>query len=256
MNGENREGFFQSLFISSKMAKPITVLKSIGPKLVPFFKTVALYFVLYPDENPPTIFCCLFKCLPIISLMLFVLLQGMSFSIYYRYSRRILVGLIFSCLGDAFLVWKQNYFMHGIAMFAVSQVMYARAFGWKPFNPYALGVLSVIGIAGYYYVASDLKGVLLCLVALYMVLILTMAWRAIARVQFFDELWTWTKLCGCAGSILFLISDFVIAIDKFRTPVPFSHTIVMSTYYAAQLGISLSVVDSQAEELLIQSKQN
>ena len=141
-------------------------------------------------------------------------------------------------------------------MFAVSQVMYARAFGWKPFNPYALGVLSVIGTAGYYYVASDLKGILLYLVALYMVLILTMTWRAIARVQFFDELWTWTKLCGCAGSILFLISDFVIAIDKFRTPVPFSHTIVMSTYYAAQLGISLSVVDSQAEELLIQSKQN
>ena len=230
-------------------------LKSIGPKLVPFFKTVALYFVLYPDENPPTIFCCLFKCLPIISLMLFVLLQGMSFSIYYRYSRRILVGLIFSCLGDAFLVWKQNYFMHGTAMFAVSQVMYARAFGWKPFNPYTLGVLSVIGTAGYYYVASDLKGILLYLVASYMVLILTMTWRAIARVQFFDELWTWTKLCGCAGSILFLISDFVIAIDKFRTPVPFSHIIVMSTYYAAQLGISLSVVDSQAEELLIQSKK-
>lgn len=89
----------------------------------------------------------------------------------------------------------------------------------------------------------------------YLTLICIMGWRAVARVQFFDDLWTWTKLCGCAGAIFFMISDLLIAIDTFITKVPFSHQLIMTTYYAAQLLISLSVVDSQVEEVIrIQTK--
>jgi len=84
----------------------------------------------------------------------------------------------------------------------------------------------------------------------YIGLLAVMVWRAVARVQLFDDLWTWTKLCAFAGSLLFIISDFVIAIDEFRYPVPYSHEIIMLTYYAAQLGITLSVVDSQVDALL------
>ena len=89
-----------------------------------------------------------------------------------------------------------------------------------------------------------------CLVMLYIGLIAVTIWRAVARVQFFGDLWTWTKLCAFAGSLLFIVSDFAIAIDKFRYPVPYSHPIIMVTYYAAQLGITLSVVDSQVDALL------
>ena len=85
---------------------------------------------------------------------------------------------------------------------------------------------------------------------LYIALLATTVWRAVARVQFFGDLWTWTKLCAFAGSLLFIVSDFVIAVDKFRHPVPYSHQIIMVTYYAAQLGITLSVVDSQVDALL------
>ncbi|KAH9500041.1 Methionine aminopeptidase 1D, mitochondrial [Bulinus truncatus] len=77
-----------------------------------------------------------------------------------------------------------------------------------------------------------------------------MAWRAVARVQIYDDLWTWTKLCGCAGAVCFLTSDAVIAVNMFAFSVSFAHQIVMLTYYAAQFGISLSVVDSQADELI------
>jgi hypothetical protein len=53
-------------------------LKSVGPKLVPFFKTVAIYFVLFIPAERPSLFAMLIKCLPIISLIVFVLLHGMS----------------------------------------------------------------------------------------------------------------------------------------------------------------------------------
>lgn len=53
-------------------------LKSVGPKLVPFFKTVAIYFVVFLPHDVPSFLAMLLKCLPIISLMIFVLLHGMN----------------------------------------------------------------------------------------------------------------------------------------------------------------------------------
>lgn len=237
------------------MTKPLTVLKSVGPKLVPFFKTCAIYFVLYSDESKASgIFYCIVKCLPVVSLILFVFLDGMSLSEYYRYSRRILIGLIFSCFGDIALVWKNTQwgFEIGLLMFAIAQIEYARAFGWRPLNLYAGGTFAVLGSMVYYFLSTHVSGIMSYLIALYITLICTMAWRAVARVQLFDDLWTWSKLCGCFGAICFVLSDLTIAVDKFcyDSKFPFAHHIVMLTYYAAQVGIALSVVDSQVDELL------
>ncbi|KAL5007567.1 hypothetical protein ScPMuIL_016373 [Solemya velum] len=240
------------MYQARENAKPLTVLKSVGPKLVPFFKTVAVFFVLFGQDSKVSVFYCIVKCLPVISLIIFVLLHGMNLSEYYRYSRRILIGLIFSCFGDAFLVYNENYmyFELGLLMFAIAQIEYARAFGWRPLNPYAGVTFTILGSVVFLYLKPYLNGMMIYLLPLYLTLICTMGWRAVARVQFFDDLWTWTKLCGCAGAVLFIISDLTIAIDKFICEVPFSHTIIMFTYYAAQLGITLSVVDSQVDEFL------
>lgn len=51
----------------------------------------------------------------------------------HAFSRRILFGLVFCCIGDAFLVWDQ-YFLHGMAAFGVAQVIYTSAFGFSPLN--------------------------------------------------------------------------------------------------------------------------
>lgn len=53
-------------------------LKGIGPKLVPFFKTVTIYFALFIPVGQPSLFAAFIKCLPVISLIAFVLLHGMS----------------------------------------------------------------------------------------------------------------------------------------------------------------------------------
>lgn len=66
----------------------------------------------------------------------------------YRYSRRILVGLIFCCLGDAFLIWP-GYFEVGMLAFAIGHINYILAFGFKPLN-LSLGLclygVSVLGM--------------------------------------------------------------------------------------------------------------
>jgi uncharacterized membrane protein YhhN len=133
-------------------------------------------------------------------------------------------------------------------------MLYAWAFGLRPLC-HKHGIISAAMAALIYsYLYPGLSGIMVYFVLLYVILICTMAWRAVARVQFFGDLWTWTKLCAFAGAVCFLVSDFVIAVDKFRYPVPYSHQIIMVTYYAAQLGIALSVVDSQVDALLEETK--
>lgn len=221
-------------------------LKSVGPKLVPFFKTVAIYFVLFIPDESPSWFSCLIKCLPVISLCVFVLLHGMSLGQEYCYSRRILTGLVFSCIGDALLLSPKHYFLYGMASFGVAHAMYALAFGYRPWNPYAGTVCMMTASAMYWILLQGLQGLMIPAVFVYVALICIMTWRAIARVQLFEDLWTWTKLCSCAGGIMFCISDTLIGINRFLMPIPYSQVLIMVTYYAAQLGIALSVVDSMA----------
>lgn len=232
---------------------PLKVLKSTGPKLVPFFKTVAIFFVLYEGKSVNESFLfCLVKCLPVISLMIFVLLHGMNFSEAYSYSRKILIGLVFSMLGDALLVWQsKGYFVHGLIAFACAHVMYASAFGFRPLKMQRGLVCSVIAGLLYLLLYPGMKNESMEIFGfLYLFLITIMLWRAVARVKFLNDMWTWTKICSFGGAFFFSISDFVIAYDKFMSPVPYATPIIMITYYIAQLGISMSVVDSQVDELL------
>ncbi|RXG72631.1 Lysoplasmalogenase-like protein TMEM86A, partial [Armadillidium vulgare] len=223
-------------------------LKAIGPKLVPFFKTVAIYFLLFIPVGQPSLFAAFIKCLPIISLIAFVLLHGMSLGDEYAYSRRVLLGLIMSAFGDALLVFDET-FIHGLGVFFVAQLFYISAFGFQPFNIYVCTVVFGIMSAGLYILMPYVNGALSVGVPLYAIVLMTMVWRAVARVQLFDELWTWTKLCSCIGGILFAISDTCIGFNEFYAKIPYSQVIIMTTYYAAQLGLSLSVVDCKASFL-------
>ncbi|XP_060830356.1 lysoplasmalogenase TMEM86A isoform X2 [Bombus pascuorum] len=224
------------------MSSPAQVLKSVGPKLVPFFKSVSVYFILMAEQ--PSLLTACFKCLPIISLIVFVLLHGISLSQEYRFSRRILTGLIFSCIGDALLVWP-SCFTPGMCMFSLAQIMYISAFGFIPLNIMLGTILYALCSLVIYALMPGLNGILVIGVPVYTVLLTTMAWRAISRVQFYKELWTWTKLCSCIGSICFLISDTLLGFHYFHTPLPYSQVSIMLTYYAAQLGIALSAVGSK-----------
>lgn len=81
---------------------------------MPFFKATCVYFVLWLPTSSPSWFSALIKCLPIFCLWVFLLAHGFSFLGAHSSARKILAGLIFSALGDAFLIWQeQGYFVHG-----------------------------------------------------------------------------------------------------------------------------------------------
>ncbi|XP_006133507.3 lysoplasmalogenase TMEM86A isoform X1 [Pelodiscus sinensis] len=231
------------------MVSPVTVVKSEGPKLVPFFKATCVYFVLWLPTSSPSWFSALIKCLPIFCLWVFLLAHGINFLVAHRSASRILAGLIFSAVGDAFLIWQeQGYFVHGLLMFAITHILYSSAFGMKPLDLKAGLVMTLVSSFCYTFLYAYLSGPFTYLVAVYIALIGFMGWRAIAGVQLCNDLWTWTKLSACIGAVLFMVSDLTIAVNKFCFPVPYSRAIIMATYYAAQMLIALSAVESRDED--------
>ena len=97
--------------------------------------------------------------------------------------------------------------------------------------------------------------------------------KAILNYVLFDTFYQklWTSPCSGIGGILFVVSDTLICFDKFYSPIPHSQVVyictivfvnhvnhhlsnlyfviqllIMTTYYAAQFGIALAVVDSEA----------
>nr|XP_033784814.1 lysoplasmalogenase-like protein TMEM86A isoform X2 [Geotrypetes seraphini] len=230
------------------MVSPVTVVKSEGPKLVPFFKATCVYFVLWLPTSTPSWFSALIKCLPIFCLWVFLLAHGINFVVAHQSVKRIFAGLIFSALGDAFLIWQeQGYFVHGLLMFAITHIWYSAAFGMKPLDLRAGIVMAFISGFLYTFLYSYLSGPFTYLVAVYTALIAFMGWRAIAGIQLCNDLWTWTKLSACIGAVLFIVSDLTIAVNKFCFPVPCSRAIIMATYYAAQMLIALSAVEIRDE---------
>lgn len=139
-------------------------------------------------------------------------------------------------------------FPSGLLMFAITHILYSSAFGMKPLDLKAGLAMALVSSFGYTFLYSYLSGPFTYLVAVYIALIGFMGWRAMAGVQLCNDLWTWTKLSGCIGSVLFMVSDLTIAVNKFCFPVPYSRVIIMATYYAAQMLIALSAVESRDEE--------
>jgi alkylglycerol monooxygenase len=68
-------------------------------------------------------------------------------------------------------------------------------------------------------------------VAAYVVVIALMAAQAIGRARTLGGTPAWTV---AAGAALFMVSDSLLAINRFVTPLPLAQLGVLGTYYAAQ----------------------
>ena len=85
-------------------------------------------------------------------------------------------------------------------------------------------------------------------VVVYVAVISTMAWQAIARWRHLRTLDT--KLAAL-GAMSFVVSDAALAIGRFRSEFPASAALVLGTYWLAQWCIARSVqapLDSKAAD--------
>jgi uncharacterized membrane protein YhhN len=159
--------------------------------------------------------------------------------------RWILVGLVLSLAGDVGLLWPKEGFLPGLVSFLLAHLAYIAAFSSRarlfarpaPFAVYALVAGTVLaGLWG--GVPEGLRVPVL----LYVVCLAAMAAQA-------GAVWLAARgtdaqgraLTGAIGGALFVLSDALLATNKFAGPLPMSALLVLGSYWIAQWCIAGSL---------------
>lgn len=203
------------------------MLKFLIPIFIVFSSFYVFFFSLIPDS-----FQMLFKLIPM-ALIIFIAITTKSTN-SKKYQRIIIIALIFCAIGDYTIQW----FLIGLISFLIGHLFYIYAFSsilrLKKLTKlqYALIIYAVLMIAflgGTLFYKGEI--VLAIMVILYIVVIVTMGLTAV-RTQLKFAIF---------GALLFILSDSILAINKFIISVPFSHVLIMLTYYSAQILLALSI---------------
>ncbi|MCF6356163.1 MAG: lysoplasmalogenase [Draconibacterium sp.] len=158
--------------------------------------------------------------------------------------RLAMFAFIFSWFGDMLLMFSEIdfiYFMVGLVSFLIAQIFYIFLFlrtinisGKMPFlkkKPFWLIAYIAFGLIVYTVLYSHLDAVLRIAVFVYMVALLSMSAMALNR---FGNGHPISFSLVFIGSLLFVLSDTMIALNKFLAPIPYEGILIMTTYISAQ----------------------
>jgi uncharacterized membrane protein YhhN len=184
------------------------------------------------------------KPLILISLIGFILVSTKGISC--KFKRLLLIALFFSWGGDMFLMFDEQLpvlFIFGLASFLISHLLYIFAFNQTahpPLNvplikkhPWIIFLLIVFGS----YIFKKLQpglGEMVVPVIVYLIAILSMFVFALNR---------WGKVSNPSfiwiliGAVFFILSDSILAFNKFHEHINNAHLIIMATYMFAQYAI-------------------
>ena len=221
---------------------------------------VILYgFVEFSEIFTPE-FCAIFKSLPALYCAFRAFncwkqttnKQKIRHNIAFQYCFTIITGLIFCAGGDFFLRLDKagykiepSFFILGLLSFLIGHIFFIIAFWLDGGNGLQLkwGVLIYLYVAIYlFYILKRIPqedNILRTGVTTYCIIIGTMCHRSLSlsfdaypRVQS-------TKF-ATYGSIFFVISDSLLAYNRFINPIPFDYVWVLGTYFLALVFLASS----------------
>ena len=179
---------------------------------------------------------------PLIIPVLFGYFDAQSASVVKGLRKWIAVALFFSLLGDTLLMFEEKntiFFLLGLSAFLLAHIFYIIFFQQVRIKENVKGNPWLLVIVVIYYVAliSLLSPHLLAMripVLVYGIVISFMFMLAM------HMLFIKNKIAGIwmmTGALLFVISDSILAINKFYQPVEVAGVLIMLTYGLAQLFI-------------------
>ena len=156
------------------------------------------------------------------------------------YAAAILAGLVLSLLGDVFLMLPSDHFRSGLFSFLLAHAAYLFAFLQD--SPFATPVMPfvlcfAVGSAAVLVLWKGIPTRLRPAVVVYATLLLVMASQATSRGLYVR---TAPALGATFGAILFVLSDGLLAWNRFRRPFSAAQPLIHATYFPAQWLIALS----------------
>ncbi len=173
-------------------------------------------------------------------------------SIYFTLNSRkrslltgVLIAFFFSWIGDMLLMFSGGYnnemlFYAGVGGFFLAQIAYILVFirnkenGIKGFllrNPFWIIPLLGYGVAIYLFLFPGLEGLMIPIILIYALSLIGMSLAALNRR---DRVGRKSFQLVFTGSLFFVVSDSMIAINKFHSEIPYAGFLIMLTYIVAQ----------------------
>ncbi|KAL4238396.1 Lysoplasmalogenase-like protein tmem86a [Mactra antiquata] len=224
--------------------------------LLPFFVT-SVFFLVQPYEPGSTFLGTIFKLLPILSLIGYIMNTRSKFPSKTknanldtimpedRYSVFVMLGLTVSVIGDIFTSISFTLFIGG-ALFAAVHLFYMMAINaggrqkgkksgcsWLFFLLFLNTFLSIqAGTESYFTILF---------LFFYFIPLFMAGWKAASALE--ENPGDKAVLLGCIGACLFIFSDCLVILEHNEYPIPFASFFYMLTYYGAQFGWAVSTSD-------------
>lgn len=215
------------------MSKPDPARRLLVPAALVALPAAAVY-LLAPPAGPMAL---LVKALPVAAMAAVVA----PVAARHPLARWVAVGLGLSAVADVVIGLDVSWaFVGGLGTFLVAHLAYLAGFlaidrrpRWGALLPFGLWIVAAFGT-----LLPHLDD-LLAPVAVYMLVIGAMMWRAAARLDAAADRWVWL---GAAGAVSFGLSDTVLAFDRFYAPLPAAGTLIMVTYWLGQAGLAATAI--------------
>jgi len=165
------------------------------------------------------------------------------------------LGLVLSLVGDVILMSEgKDEFLMGLGVFFIAHVMYIIAFSVPPKRDSPLVKLHLLRgipfVALFAVVPMTLTAkmreepepdlILIVAVFAYGLILSLMGWRAAARIGYPKETLS-SQVIALVGALFFLLSDCLLAFNKFHTPLEYAQVWVLTTYWLGQTAIAFSL---------------
>jgi uncharacterized membrane protein YhhN len=166
-----------------------------------------------------------------------------------------LTAMGFCWLGDVFLMFQQDqqlFFMAGLSSFLIGHVLYivcyrqmrnAESSGLQSTQKVRFSLPIILAGTGLVVILYPSLGDMVLPVMIYALVITVMSLQALFRYGFTNRA---SFKFIFIGAVLFMISDSLLAVNKFLTPFPYASLSIMFTYIAAQYLIAEGVIAHQA----------
>lgn len=179
-----------------------------------------------------------------------LLILGVYFSKKFKTRSILITALLFSWIGDVILLFSdiaEIYFILGLVSFLISHILYCVLFNKQVKEKFKKN--AIIFLIGSIIIASYLVGMLSVLLPtlgdLKIPVIVYASVISIMLLFAYNGLLIWKKPANqyvFFGALFFVVSDSILAINKFHMPIQKSAFIIMLTYLVAQYLIVTGIV--------------
>lgn len=185
---------------------------------------------------------------PLTTILVIALLVCIPKANWSIFRKIVVLAMSFCLLGDIVLLFPE-YFVFGLASFLVAHLLFI--WGFVHINGFQRNLSSLVLFLGtggliFYWLWPGL-GDFLVPVAIYILVICTMAWQGIGLyLKHKRKEFGWIAV----AVLCFMFSDTMIAISKFKTAFAYSGIVVLSSYW-----LSIGLIANAARSLVLRPSE-